>query len=196
MTKQLFFALIFLFALQATAQNKKLSVEANYSIDVSDAEYFANGIYDVGVKYRFINTPLVHLGLDLNLGFNYYNPESSGNTFNFESKRFLYQPKVFAEFDLPFLGKLHPSVGLGYSIIRFDGTGNSGDLDLTDKGGDGGFSFDAGLSYDITKRLFLQVKYDFINLNIKDRVFLDGEDIDIDSDTQISRIKFGLGFRF
>ncbi|QCX01757.1 porin family protein [Aggregatimonas sangjinii] len=196
MTKQLFLACIFLFALQATAQNKKLSVEANYSIDVSDAEYFANGVYDVGVKYRFINTPLVHLGLDLNLGFNYYNPDFSGRSLNIENKRFLYQPKVFAEFDLPFISKLHPSVGLGYSIVRFDTTGNSGDLDLTDKGGDGGFSFDAGLSYDITKRLFIQVKYDFINLNIKDRVFLDGEVIDIDRDSPINRIKFGIGFHF
>ncbi|MFX0555945.1 outer membrane beta-barrel protein [Maribacter sp. CXY002] len=179
------------------AQDRNWSVELNYPFSV-DNGYFSNndGAFDIGIKYRFLNTSLVHIGLDLNGGL-VYDKAGRNNEDTYKSKTYIFQPKVFAEFDLPMVTKLHPMIGLGYTIVSNDISGTISGTDLSDRSGaDGGFNFDVGLSYDISKKFFVQIKYDLILLQVKDEVIFDQERINIDFRENINRLKIGVGFRF
>jgi hypothetical protein len=73
----------------ANAQDKKWSIEANYPISASDD--FGNdvpGIFDVGVKYRFLNTDLLRLGVGINTSLFSGNVNSSDvdNTIDLQEK--------------------------------------------------------------------------------------------------------------
>ena len=88
-------------------------------------------------------------------------------------------------------------VGVGYSVVSNNFSGSISGTDFSDRSGaDGGFNFDVGISYDISKRFFLQLKYDMILLQVKDEVVFDDERINIDFRENIDRLKIGVGFRF
>jgi hypothetical protein len=179
------------------AQDQKWSIEANYPFTLNDGAFTNNdGAIDLGVKYRFFRTDLVLLGIDLNGGF-VYDKAGKNNEDSFKAKTYLFQPKVFAEFDVPFAPKFHPMIGLGYSVVSNNFSGTISGTDFSDRSGaDGGFNFDIGIAYDFSKRLFLQLKYDMILLQVKDEVVFDNERISIDFRENINRLKIGLGFRF
>lgn len=179
------------------AQDQKWSVEANYPFTLDDGTFSNNdGAIDLGIKYRFFRTDLVRLGLDLNGGF-VYDKAGNNNEDTFKSKTYLFQPKLFAEFSVPFAPKWHPMVGVGYSVVSNNFSGSISGTDFSDRSGaDGGFNFDIGISYDISSRFFLQLKYDMILLQVKDEVVFDNERINIDFRENIDRLKIGVGFRF
>ncbi len=120
---------------------------------------------DAAIKYRFYNTEIVHVGLDLNGGVTFEGP-GNNNEEGFKSNIYFFQPKVFVEFDLPFIPRLHPSIGLGYSIINSKFTGpvtvNDEYLEFSTSGG---LNFDIGFAYDISQQFFVQAKYDLVNIN-------------------------------
>lgn len=195
MNIKLLLGLLFLVSLTAFAQDKKWSVEANYPIGLDTNYSIDDGTFDAAVRYRFINTPIAQLGIDVNGGINIHRPTGFDSD-AFDTNTYFFQPKVFAEFNLPFLSKLRPSVGAGYSIVNFDYKGSAFASMQNNDNTHGGFNFDLGLSYDITKRFFLQTKYDFIALKIKGTTTGNGVPVDFTLDENIKRFKVGIGFRF
>ncbi len=187
MINKLFYAILFCVSISLTAQDKKWSVEVNYPI--STGTEIANdipGIVDLGIKYRFLDVGFSRVGVGMNAGVFHDNIRSfdTPESFNFNETNWLFQPKVFMEFQIPSMEKLKPSVGLGYTIIRseFDGDFLGNELRSSTNGG---FNLNFGLSYDLTQRIFVQAQYDYIRYNPESR-----------GNFNIGYLKFGGGFRF
>ena len=186
----LFFISVYTFA----QQDKKWSVEANYSIIPADGLGGADDIFELGIKYRLADFNFFNLGLSLNGGFSnekFHFPNVDG-----ELNTYYLQPRIFSEFSIPGIEKLKPSLAIGYSIVNEDSSVVSLGEDFSGKNTNGGFNFNIGLSYDFTKRFFVQAQYDFINLNVKDEIDFEGETIQRDFTEKLNNIKLGIGFRF
>lgn len=195
--KQFFITSAFVFiSLITNAQDQKWSIEANYPIQLIKDRSDPKLAFDTSLKYRFLNTDLLHLGLDFNIGFELYKP-GVNNDDTFKSTNYILQPKVFAEFDLPFFPKLNPVVGLGYSVFFYEQSGSISGVQLnSDNNSDGGVNLEIGVIYDISKRFFIQAKYDHIRLRNKGVSTIDGESFSYDFTDNIDRLKVGVGFRF
>ncbi len=192
---------VLLFSINSMAQdlNYKWSVDANYPISVGDELSNDNpGIIDLGLKYRFVDLNFVTLGAGISAGIFHDNINSATeNGIDFDETNLLIQPKVFAEFKIPGIDKLHPSIGLGYTVVRskFDGTiGNFANTpeeeNVSATTSDGGININLGLTYDLSKRLFFQAQYDYIRLNVRN------DNPQLNRDQNLGLLKFGFGFRF
>ena len=196
--KKIYFLTVLAFFLSAGlfSQDYKWSVEANYPISVGDEiGNDAPGLLDFGIKYRFLDLKIVKIGAGINAGVFKKNISDDFKPVftDFDETNWLIQPKVFAEFTIPGIQKLHPSVGLGYTFIesKFEGESfNLGSFDNTESSG--GINLNVGLSYDIAKRFFLQAQYDYIRE--KDTYNYEGQDLKVKRD--LGYLKFGVGFRF
>lgn len=195
MKQKLLIAFLFLISIQAFAQDQKWSVEANYQVIPIEGLEGEDNIIDLGLKYRFADFKFVQLGLGANVGFS-KNKFNDIPSMNGEATSYYFQPRIFTDFRIPGIEKLRPSVGLGYSIINSN-------VDVMTVGGDikantsnGGFNFNLGLSYDITKRFFIQAQYDFINLNVNNEYSFQGELVKPDYNRKQTNLKVGVGFRF
>lgn len=188
MIRKLIFVLLFSISMQAIAQDKKWSVEANYPISVGDEiGNDPDGIIDVGIKYRFLDFNIVKLGVGVNAGFSKKNISYNTSTqFDFDETNLIIQPKVFAEFTIPAIKKLHPSIGLGYSIVKYKQDGIFSGTNDTYKDSNGGINLNLGLSYDISSKFFVQVQYDYIG----------GEFTQVNMKQDVGLLKLGVGFRF
>ena len=188
------------------AQDQKWSVEANYPLNISDNLRFGelNGVVDFGIKYRFVQLGAVNIGAGLNAAFlknhdewTYGSQEDVDVVNDYKVKKLLIQTKVFAELAIPGLAKLKPQIALGYTIVKDDYYYKSGsNTEVDDNSTDGGLNLNLGLSYDISKRFFLQIQYDYININKKGDTVINGETFRYDYDDNGSLIKAGVGFRF
>ncbi|WP_324024636.1 outer membrane beta-barrel protein [Maribacter sp. BPC-D8] len=188
------------------AQDQKWSVEANYPLILSNntTPIELNGVLDLGIKYRFVEFGAFKLGASLNASFlkNYdnftYGSEQGNNVeFDYKAKQFLFQPKIFAEIAIPGLAKLKPQIGLGYAIVvddsyLKDGGGVQVDESITDSG----LNLNLGISYDLSSRFFIQVQYDFLNINRKGENTRNNQTYTYDFNEKIGLIKAGVGFRF
>ncbi|CAN0589482.1 unnamed protein product [Ectocarpus sp. 12 AP-2014] len=190
MNVKLLLGLLFLVSVTAFAQDKKWSVEANYPISIAgDLGNDNPGVIDLGIKYRFLDLKVAKIGAGFNAGV-FYDKLQSGlldpaTARDFTETNWLFQPKLFSEFQIPTIPKLKPSIGLGYTFIRSSFEGRAGGLTFDNSDTEGGFNFNAGLSYDITDKLFVQGQYDFIGISA-----------DFEEDRYLGFLKFGLGFRF
>lgn len=119
MKQKILLALLLLFAIQSFSQNSKLSIEANYPIPIGDNFLGENygGIVDAGVKYRFSELTILNIGASINGGF-LKNSKAHRNNL-FDVNVYAIQPRIFAEFNIEKLSKLHPQIGLGYSFLIF-----------------------------------------------------------------------------
>ncbi|WKX78058.1 outer membrane protein [Zobellia laminariae] len=169
-------------------------MEANYPISVGDElGNDAPAILDLGLKYRFLDFNFVKIGAGINASV--FKKESVDNSnlqlFDFKETHWLIQPKAFAEFTI-IIKKLHPSIGLGYTIYKSNYEGYfAGSSDLS-KITAGGVNLGLGLSYDITKRFFLQVQCDYTRSI--DRI--EGEEFNYKNKDNLGFVKVGVGFRF
>lgn len=195
MKLKLLLVFLFLISIQAFAQDQKWSVEVNYGIVPNEGLGSDDNILDFGLKYRFADIKFVQLGVGANVGFAKDNFKDISNVTG-EETNFYLQPRVFADFIIPGIEKLKPSIGLGYSIINSDTDVISIGEPILTNTTNGGFNFNLGLSYDITKRFFIQAQYDFINLKFKDEFNFQGEVIKPNLTEKVSNIKLGVGFRF
>ncbi|MUH35043.1 hypothetical protein D9O36_04255 [Zobellia amurskyensis] len=164
--KKIYFLTVSIFFLSASlfAQDKKWSVEANYPISVGDdLGADAPAILDLGLKYRFFDFNIVKIGASISAGYFRQNHNYSINEelFDFTETHWLFQPKLFAEFTIPSIKKLHPSIGLGYTFTESKNKGIAFNEPAELKRSPGGVSLNLGLSYDVTKRFFLQVQCDY-----------------------------------
>ncbi|MCM4169209.1 hypothetical protein KCTC52924_00729 [Arenibacter antarcticus] len=192
---------VLFFSINLIAQdlNYKWSVEANYPISVGDELGNDNpGIIDLGLKYRFVDLDIVTFGAGISAGIFHDNINSATeNGIDFDETNLFIQPRVFAEFKLPTMKRLHPSVGLGYTVVRskFDGTiGNFAETPdeaiVSGTESDGGVNINLGLSYDVNNRFYIQAQYDYIRLNVRP------DNSQLNKNQNLGLLKLGFGFRF
>lgn len=173
---------VLLLSINSIAQdlNYNWSVEANYSI-INDGKLIrdANGIIDLGVKYRFLDLEFAKIGIGINGGYFGERTNFDENT-EFKAKQYFIQPRIFAEFDIPNINRLHPNLGLGYSFVstRFSGTYFESDASVLDSNSRG-INVNLGVLYDISKKVFVQANYDLIS-----------------GDNRLNTYRIGFGFRF
>ena len=195
MKQKLLLTLLLIFSIKSFSQDSKFSFEANYPTAIGDnflgQNY--NGLVDIGAKYRFSENEIVNIGASINFGF-FQNTKSGATDLNqlFDVKIFPIQPRIFAELNIPNLEKLHPQIGLGYSIVIFSADwaeNRDADLPADIDENENGFNLNIGLSYDLTNKLFIQAQYDFIKIGVEDGV------PDTSYNTKINILKFGIGLR-
>ncbi len=181
-------------SMKTMAQEQNWSVEASYPINITSGSntFNTDGILDLGVKYRFADFKILKLGVGVNGGFYKEKGETDGfANFEVDLKNYFVQPKLFADFKIPAIPKLHPSIGVGYSVLFYDDTFTDNTMELKASGSEGGFNLNLGLSYDLSKRWFVQAQYDFISVGYDDE---DGNSY-VRHD-EIGVVKVGVGFRF
>ena len=187
--------LLMFFTIKSFSQDSKFSIDANYPIAI-DKNFLGqnyNGLVDLGAKYKFSDNKIVDIGASINFGF-FQNTKSGATALNqlFDVKVFPIQARIFAEFNIQNLKKLHPQIGLGYSIIIYDAVwreNTNADLPADIDDNENGFNYNIGLSYDLTNKLFLQAQYDFIKIGVEDGI------PDKSYNTNINILKFGIGYR-
>lgn len=187
------------------AQDQKWSVEANYPFTLKTAPAIGeiNGVLDLGAKYRFIDVGIFKLGAGVNISYfreydNFtYGSQNGDVFFDYKKNIVILQPKVFGELEIP-NSKLKPHLGLGYSIL-FNNTYSNNNNDIVydlPTSSDGGLNINLGLSYDITKRIFVQVQWDYFWMHYKGTTNLSGESYSFSIRENLSIFKVGIGFRF
>jgi opacity protein-like surface antigen len=187
--------LLLFFSIQSFSQDSKFSIDLNYPIAIGDnflgQNY--NGLFDVGANYKFSTNKIVDIGGSIHFGY-FQNTKSNTTAINqlFEVKIFPIQPRIFAKFNIQNFKKLHPQIGLGYSILIYDAKANGIETsilpaDINDN--KSGFNFNAKLAYDLTNKFFIQVQYDFIKIGVENGITNNSYN------TNINIIKFGFGYR-
>jgi hypothetical protein len=172
------------------AQDKKWTMEANYPISIAGNLGNDNpGVIDLGIEYRFLDLKVAKIGAGFNAGV-FYDKLQSGlfdpaTSRDFTETNWLFQPKLFSEFQIAGIPKLRPSIGLGYTIINSHFEGRAGGETFDDTNTDSGFNFNVGLSYDLSDKFFIQGQYDYKRYSQAPR-----------PDVDLGFLKFGLGFRF
>lgn len=195
MKSRLYWILTFFLALNLNAQESKFDIEANFPIAIGD-NFFGdnyNAIVDLGINYRILQKEVVNLGVSANFGF-FKNTKSGATDLNqlLDVKIFPIQPRLFAEFNIANLEKLHPQIGIGYSIIIYkakwaDNQEAESPPNYNDS--ESGFNFNLGIAYDLSEKFFLQAQYDYVKIEVENGV------PDISYNTNINILKFGIGLR-
>ncbi len=193
MKQKLLLAFLLIFSIKSFSQDSKFSVELNFIIPIDEnligKNY--NGIIDAGLKYRFANLNFINIGASLNAGM--YKNSKEDRVQSYDVTTYIFSPRIYAEFNMKSITKLHPSLGIGYSILHaradLDRFNNQNNLSLSSNENENGINLNLGLAYDITNKLFAQVQYDFIKINV------DREIPDIKYNKNVNILKVGLGYR-
>ncbi|UGS22065.1 outer membrane beta-barrel protein [Flavobacterium cyclinae] len=191
MKKTLFILLLNLnFAL--FSQESKLSIELNYPIPADNNFIGKNytGIVDIGGKYKIIDKNILDFGIALNAGLLKYNNSKINSSQNYKIYAYPIQPKIFCEFNIKNIKRLHPYTSLGYSFIIFKATGTNNGFDISDLNDtQAGINLNFGLSYDITSKLFVNGQFDFTKLQEENGI------PNTTFNTNVNLVKFGIGLR-
>lgn len=184
--KNICFYLLLLISAYSFSQSK-FSIEANFPIPIGNNFLNQNfdGVVDLGLKYRFINAKIINIGTSFNGGIL---QDDSNQSLGTNALAFTLQPKIFAELNL-FLTKFRPFIELGYSFLIFNVDVATGLNNFTSNNTEGGFNVNFGLAFNIIKKLFLQVQYDFIRLDA------DNNFANTAFNRSLGIIKLGLGLR-
>lgn len=191
MKLKLLFILSFFCFTNSFAQDSNFNVELNYPLPIDDNFIGKNydGIIEAGLRYRFVNTSILNVGIALNSGV--LKNTNSNNEIPIDVTVISVQPRIFAELDIEALPSFHPSVALGYSYINFKSK-NFRDTSIEDAktlDSRNGFNFNFGMAYNITKTLFIQAQYDFVKLSVNNGV------PSTRYNTEVNMLKLGLGYR-
>ncbi len=169
------------------SQQKRFSVEVNYPLPIGSnfiGESY-DGIIDAGFRYRIKTLKIVNFGFGLN--GSYLKLEDHPHPSVHSVDNIIIQPKLFGEFTIPKVNKLHPHIGMGYSFLRFK-------VNSYEEGIEGeansGFNLNMGISYYIFERTLIQIQYDFIKLSAEEGI------PSTSYNTNVSILKFGIGMRF
>ncbi len=186
MKQKILTTLILLLAIKSFSQNSRISLEANFPIPIGDNNlgHSYGGIVDIGVKYIFSELEKIKIGASIN-GSLLRNYKDDYNLW--DSNIYAIQPKIFTEFNIKNIEKLHPHISLGYSFLvykTFENGVNTDFLRQNIDGTDKGINLNLGVSYNITDRLFLQSQYDFIYITASNY-----------TKENFSILKFGIGIR-
>ncbi|NRT15763.1 opacity protein-like surface antigen [Flavobacterium sp. 28A] len=192
MKQKLLLALLLILSIKSFSQDSKLSVEMHYPIPI-DQNFIGknyNGIIDFGAKYRFSEITNINIGASINGGILVNNTNDNSGNQDFTIKSYLIQPRFFAELKIESISKLRPFVGFGYSFMIFDASGTNNGFDVSGSNDtEGGINANFGISYDITKKIFIDIQYDYVKLKV------DKETPNTTFNTNVNLLKVGLGFR-
>lgn len=192
MKQKLLLTLLLIITIKSYSQSSKFSLELNYPIPIDNNFVGENysGIIDFGADYRIANLNPINIGVSFNGGILVNNSNQNNGFQDFKVTSYVIQPRIFGELDLESIEKIHPTVGLGYTIMVFEASGKNNGFDVSDESDtQSGFNFNFGLAYDITEKLFVQAQYDFIKLAI------DNDVPDTKFNTNVNILKIGLGYR-
>ena len=192
MKQKLLLVLLLILSIKSFSQDSKFSIEMHYPIPI-DQNFIGknyNGIIDIGAKYRFAELTNINIGASINGGILVNNTNYNNENQDFKVKSYLIQPKIFAELKIESISKLHPFVGFGYTFMVFDvsGTNNGFDVSGSSKT-ESGINANFGFAYDITNKIFIDLQYDFVKLQV------DKETPNTTFNTNVNLLKVGLGFR-
>lgn len=193
MLQKFVLSMLCLLSFEGYSQDSKISIELSYPVTIDNnfiGENY-NGIIDLGFKYRFLELNSVNIGGSLNVG--YLKNSKKAHNQPFDVNLFTVQPKIFAELNLASIPKLHPSIGLGYSVLYFKVVHNATVFNSdvsTNNQNESGLNINTGLAYDVTDKITIQAQYDFVKIGV------DNEVPDIKNNTNINILKIGLGYRF
>lgn len=174
------------------SQESKLSIELNYPIPADNNFIGKNytGIVDIGGKYKIIHKNILDFGIALNAGLLTYNNSKINSSQNYKIYAYPIQPKIFCEFNIKNIKRLHPYTSLGYSFIIFKATGTNNGFDISDLNDtQAGINLNFGLSYDITSKLFVNGQFDFTKLQEENGI------PNTTFNTNVNLVKFGIGLR-
>jgi|TARA_B110000091_G_C13527043_1_gene354780 opacity protein-like surface antigen len=191
MKQNLLVGLLLIFTLNAFSQDSKFSLEVNYPIAI-DQNFLGEdsyGIIDLGLKYRFVELNPVKLGISLNGGVLVDNSNQNNSPQDFLVTTYIIQPKIFAELNIESIENFRPFIGLGYTFMNFQLSGSNNGMDVSGESDKlNGFGLNFGITYDISRKIFIQAQYDFTKLNVDDVP-------DIKFNTNVNLLKIGIGFR-
>lgn len=186
--------LLFLLSASVTSfsQNSVFKLELNYPIPVDQNFIGKNytGIIDIGGKYSLLNKDIVSLGFAFNTGLLTFDNSENIIFQNYRVSAYSFQPKVFCEFNIKSIDKLHPYTSLGYSFMIFKATGTNNEFDISDLNDtQNGINLNFGLAFDVTKKFFINAQYDFIKLKKENSIPYST------FNTNINIVKLGIGLK-
>ncbi len=190
--KKIFSFLLISICFSSFAQNSKLSLEVNYPLPIDNNFIGKNytGIIDLGGKYRILNKNIVNLGVAFNAGLLIFDNSKINSPQNYKVYSYPIQPKVFCEFNIKSISKLHPYTSLGYSFVVFKATGTNNGYSVSNLNDtQSGINLNFGLAYDITNKIFVNGQFDYIKLNNENGI------PSSTYNTKINILKFGIGLR-
>lgn len=183
---------ILFYGVNLYSQDQKFSLEASYPLTI-DNNFIGDrsfGVIDLGIKYSVVNLEVLNIGLGVNGGVLVDNTNQANFPLDFKRTIYTIQPKVFGEFNLRNITKLHPFVNLGYSFVRISLSGANNGQNVSGFSETlGGVNVGLGVKYDLFSRVFLLAQYDFSKLD-------PGNAPDTSYNTNFSLLKIGVGLRF
>jgi len=196
MNRYFLILLICALSINAFSQSSNYSIEVNYPLPMGENFIGENydGFADVGIECKFTNVKTMTLGASINaslLNYDFKIQDEFADLYDYKVKAYIIQPRIMAGLDIPSLENFHPSIGLGYSIIIFNISGPD-PLDFSNESENdtqSGINVNLAAAYDVSKKIFFKVQYDFIKLG-KDNVIPDTP-----YNTNIHLLKVGLGLR-
>ncbi|WP_417369110.1 outer membrane beta-barrel protein [Gelidibacter japonicus] len=182
MKQKLLLTILLIFSINSFSQDSKFSIELSYPILVNekgnDLEFIDfNGIIDLGVKYNLTENKKVDFGVGINTTLLKFKVDDV--FVKFTRSHYIFQPKIFGKINLIENEKLALITGLGYSF-DFNSTENENSKTYS------GISFNAGLRYLLTEKIFFHIQYDFIMYNKEELVYYN---------KNLSLIKIGIGVK-
>lgn len=196
--KNIYTFLILLFtSFNALSQDKKISIEVNYPIELAQGFDEVTGLVNAGLKYRFAQGELFTYGAGLSADY-LSRGNSRSHTLSFEEIErdfFFIHLGGFAELKIPNNQKLHPFAGIGFTYLTYDYLYITSYYDYaefqTRTERNPGYNMSFGIQYDISSSFFLQSYFQFIRTF--DKSELNDEEI---TGMNTNHFKLGVGYRF
>lgn len=192
MKQNLLLTLLFILSMKSFSQDSKLSLEMHYPLTMGQNFISKNydGIIDVGGKFRFSELKNINIGASLNGGILSNNTNDNNGNQDFRVKSYLIQPRIFSELKIESVPKIRPFVGIGYTFMVFKATGTNNGFDVSASNStESGINANFGVAYDITSKIFLDLQFDYVKLNV------DNEVPKTAFNTNVNLLKVGLGLR-
>ncbi len=192
MIKNLFLTVIMIACFVSHGQQSNFSIEANFPYTFGDnfVDEGYNGALDIGLKYRFAEYNSWDLGASLNVGAFYRDDSRFDGAPDVNGNAIIFQPRMYASFQVDGYPRFHPMVGLGYSIFTFNiEDQNFAGANFQENSSDDGINLNLAVAYDIAAKWFLQLQYDYVRLSAREvRKTPYNQNVNI--------LKLGIGYRF
>ena len=192
MKQNLLLTLLFILSMKSFSQDSKLSLEMHYPLTMGQnfISKSYSGIIDVGGKFRFSELKNINIGASLNGGILSNNTNDNNGNQDFRVKSYLIQPRIFSELKIESVPKIRPFVGIGYTFMVFKATGTNNGFDVSASNStESGINANFGVAYDITSKIFLDLQFDYVKLNVGNEVPKTA------FNTNVNLLKVGLGLR-
>ncbi|WP_278035344.1 outer membrane beta-barrel protein [Flavobacterium nitratireducens] len=116
--KKFLLAFCLLFITKSISQNYRFSTDASFQ-NPSSHNFISdnsNGVIDLGIKYRVLNSKKTKFGISFNAGILKSNRDRNNVAGNFKITSYQLQPKIFTELNF---SHFTPFVGVGYTSMLF-----------------------------------------------------------------------------